>query len=67
MIISADCQLGFGFRQGAEGMLMFQLCFASEDVEADALQSRGRTSEVGIDQFFIKPDRLEHLRALIAL
>ena len=49
MIISADCQLRFGLRQRAEGMLMFQLCLASEDVETDSLQSRSRAGEVGID------------------
>src|SRR5258708_31684781 len=50
-----------------EGVLMPDLHFARDHIQADAFNARWRPGEKFINYRLLKPDRLENLRAAIAL
>src|ERR1700692_3822843 len=67
VVRSSYSEFSLGLSQWTECMLVLELRFTGNDIEADALQARGCSSKIRVDQFPIQPNGFEDLRALIAL
>ncbi len=67
LVLAADDEIGFGFGERLERVLVLHLRFAREHVQADALDTRGGAGEVGLDERLVEADSLEDLRAAITL
>ena len=67
LIAAADLQLGIGFRQRLESVVVLHLGFARQHIQADAFDARRGAGEISLDQRFVQADGFEHLRAAIAL
>ena len=67
MILAADREFGFEFRERLEGVLMLHLRLARQHVQSDTFQARSRPGKVAVDQFLVQADGFEDLRTAIAL
>ncbi len=55
LIIAADGELGFGFRDGRKAKLCLATASLRQHVQTDAFDARGRAGEIPIDQLFVQP------------
>src|SRR5207249_2893732 len=67
LIFTARVELGERARKILEGAAMSLDRFLGDDVDADAADPRRRPREVLVDERTIEADRLEDLRAAVAL
>ncbi len=67
LIVASDGQLGVRVGDGLKGMLMLHPGFASQYVQAHALDTRSGSGEVFLHYRLVQADGFEHLRAAIAL
>ena len=67
VITATDRELSLELGERAEGVVVLQQRFGSENRESNAFEARSCTGKVGVNQFFVQPDGFENLGALIAL
>ena len=67
LIFAAGRELGLGFGDRLEGKFVLHLRFARQHIQPDAFDARCRAGEIFLHQRLVQADRLEDLRAAIAL
>ncbi len=67
LILAAGIQIPVELGGDLVGMPVARRALGGDRVEADALDARGRAGEVAVDELAVEADRLEDLRAAIAL